>query len=256
MTPPGTVNVADQAKLLDYLNNHNGNLYIESTKLGYDHTGTSLLAHFGIKFHDHGEAYEVNQVTSDNDNLMNNVNFVYAGGNSPHYLVDRLVSNGAEILYTSEDGYHRMFAHNPGSSYKVVSSSVLMGALKNADSLSSKPYLMAEIVNYFLGIETTTSISELFGKKDQQSVVAYPNPFSQQTSLSFNFEKESSVMVNIMDVSGSVIRKFAPATLYAGEHSLVWDGKNDAGSPVKSGIYFYQVNIDGVVRSGKLILNR
>ena len=256
MTPPGTVNAADQAKLLDYLNNHNGNLYIESTKLGFDLTGTSLLAHFGIKFHDHGEAYEVQHVSSDNDNLLNNVNFAYAGGNSPHYLVDRLVSNGAEILYTAEDGYHRMFAYNPDNNYKVVSSSVLMGALKNADSLSSKPYLMAEIVNYFLGIGTTTSISDIFGKKAQQSVTAYPNPFSQQTSLSFNLEKEGSVMVNIMDVNGKVIKTFAQSTFYAGEHSLVWDGKNDAGSPVKSGIYFYQVNIDGAVRSGKLILNR
>lgn len=256
MTPPGSVNAADQAKLLDYLNNHNGNLYIESTKLGFDHTGTSLLAHLGIKFQDHGEAYEVNHITSDNDNLMNNVNFVYAGGNSPHYLVDRLVSSGADILYTSEDGYHRMFAYNPGNNYKVVSSSVLLGGLKNADSLSSKPYLMAEIVNYLLGIGTTTSISDLFGKKAGQAVAAFPNPFSQETTLSFNLENESLVTVSIMDVSGSLIKTYSPVTLYAGEHSLRWDGKNDAGSPVRSGIYFYQVNIDGVIRSGKLILNR
>lgn len=99
---------------------------------------------------------------------MNNVDFTYAGGNEPHYTVDRFLSNGAEMLYTSEDGYHRMFAYNPDSSYKVISSSVLIGALKNADSLSTKPYLLAEIVNYFLGIETATNIRELFDKKNCQ----------------------------------------------------------------------------------------
>jgi hypothetical protein len=126
--------------------------------MGFDHYVTDLFAHFGIKFHSEGEVYEVEKVISNSQTLMNNVDFTYAGGNEPHYTVDRFLSNGAEMLYTSEDGYHRMFAYNPDSSYKVISSSVLIGALKNADSLSTKPYLLAEIVNYFLGIETATNL--------------------------------------------------------------------------------------------------
>ena len=99
-------------------------------------------------------------------------------------------------------------------------------------------------------------IGHLQTNKVGQAVAAFPNPFSQETTLSFNLENESLVTVSIMDVSGSLIKTYSQVTLYAGEHSLRWDGKNDAGSSVRSGIYFYQVNIDGVIRSGKLILNR
>ncbi|HNY59602.1 MAG: T9SS type A sorting domain-containing protein [Bacteroidales bacterium] len=187
---------------------------------------------------------------------MNNVDFTYAGGNEPHYTVDRFLSNGAEMLYTSEDGYHRMFAYNPDSSYKVISSSVLIGALKNADSLSTKPYLLAEIVNYFLGIETATNIRELFDKKIANSVTAYPNPSSSSTTIGFTLKTEGSVKADIFDVNGRHIKAFKQQVMPSGQHDFIWNGSNDAGTVVQNGVYFYQINIDGKIESGKIVLNR
>ena len=56
MTPPGTVNAADQAKLNSYLEDNGGNLYVESVNIGIDHFGTEFLEKLGIKFKNDGVA--------------------------------------------------------------------------------------------------------------------------------------------------------------------------------------------------------
>jgi len=84
MTPPGTVNATDQARLIDYLTNNNGNLCIESTKPGFDHPGTEMMTRFGIKFHREGEICKVQKVEGKNKELLKNIDYSYSGGNSPH----------------------------------------------------------------------------------------------------------------------------------------------------------------------------
>jgi len=256
MTPPGSVNVTNQAKLVDYLTNYNGNLYIESTKLGFDHFGTSMMTHFGIKFQDHGEFYEVNSLESLDIALMQSVNFVYAGGESPHFLVDRLVTTGATVLYASEDDYQRIFAYSPDDLYKVISSSIVFGALKNGDSLSMKPYLMAEMINYFLGLGTTTDIAELFGNADDLAITSYPNPFSAQTNISFNLNEQSTVNLSIYDNTGRLVSNLINGQLPAGNHSATWNGAENSGRKVQNGLYIFKMEINGQTRTGKIVLKR
>lgn len=256
LIPPGYISPANQERLLDYLLNHHGNLYVESTKLGFDHSGTTLLNHFGIKFQEHGDTYEVQKLQSANDQMLQNVNFIYAGGNSVHYIVDRLITTGAEVLYTSEDGYQRVFAYSPGDAYRVVASSVLMGALKNGDSLSMKPYLMAEIVNYFLGLGTTTSLQEAFGMPVRSSVKVYPNPMSSHTTIEFSLEKESVVSISVFDILGKEVKTFPRAQYQAGVHSVAWDGASNQGSKLPDGIYFVKIVYGDESRTIRLNIQR
>ncbi|MBE0637462.1 MAG: T9SS type A sorting domain-containing protein [Bacteroidales bacterium] len=256
MTPPGTVNATDQARLVDYLNNYNGNLYIESTKLGYDHFGTSMMAQFGIKFQDHGDVYEVQAIESKDQDLLANINYVYAGGDSPHYIVDRLIPTGATLLYSSEDNYQRIFFYNPDDQYKVISSSVVFGALKDGDSLSMKPYLMAEMINYLMGSGTTTSLFEAFGNTDEFAVSAYPNPFSNQINIGFDLQQGSQVYIRIYDHSGRVVKELVNGQLPAGNHSFTWNGQSNTGFKLDDGLYVYKIEFDEQVRSGKIVLTR
>lgn len=256
MTPPGTVNAADQAKLVDYLNNYNGNLYIESTKLGFDHFGTQMMTRFGIKFQDHGDIYEVQSLEARDQDLLQNINFVYAGGDSPHYIVDRLITTGATLLYTSEDSFERTFVYSPDDQYKVISSSVVFGALKDGDSLSMKPYLMAEMISYLTGDGTTTGLLEAFGAIDEFAVNAYPNPFSSETSFDFNLKQTTQVNIRIYDKTGRVVNELVSRELSAGSHSFLWDGQNSKGVKVEDGLYVYKIEFDGQFRSGKIVLKR
>ncbi len=256
MTPPGAVNATDQAKLIDYLTNYNGSLYIEGTKLAYDHMGSSLMSHFGIKFEDHGDIFEVNALEPKDMELLNDVNFVHKGGDSPHYLVDRLISTGAELLYSCELGYHRTFVYSPDDQYRVITSSALFGANKDADSLSIKPYLMAELVNYLLGIGQTTSIQNLFGSGNKLNAAGYPNPFAAETTISFTLETNEMVRVNIYDQSGRLVNTLINNNLPAGNNEITWNGTDHSGRSLASGIYFYHIETVNQSSSGKLILTR
>lgn len=254
MTPPGTVNATDQAKLIDYLTNYNGNLYMEGTKIGYDHFGTNLLAHFGIKFDSEGDIYEVQSLNSQYIDLMADIDFIYDGGESPHYLVDRLITTDADVLYTSEDGHQRTFAYNANDNYKAISSSVLFSAFKDGDSLSMKPYLMAEMVNYFLDIGTTTSIDQLFDAEIDIAAHSYPNPFTVETNIEFVLPASGNVKVDIFDNTGRLVTQLVNKTYAAGRHVVAWNALDHAGRKVGKGMYFYRIEAELHTGTGKLIL--
>jgi len=254
MTPPGTVNATDQARLIDYLTNYNGNLYMEGTKIGFDHFGSSMLTHFGVKFDSEGDIYEVHDLAAQHDEFLTDIDFEYAGGESPHYLVDRLVSTGAELLYTSEDDYQRTFSYNENDNYKVITSSVLFSAFKDADSLCMKPFLMAEMVNYFLDIGTTTGLDHLFGTRNSVTATSYPNPFSVETSIEFVLPVSGNVKVDVIDNSGRLISQLVNRSFSAGSHVVTWNALDDTGRKVDRGIYFYRITTEQQAGTGKLIL--
>ena len=79
----------------------------------------------------------------------------------------------------------------------------------------------------------------------------YPNPFNNQTTIMYDIP---SLMVNIVDVEiliyntvGTLVRTLDEGDKGAGQHTTLWDGRNDDGEKVSSGVYFYQLRakVDG-----------
>ena len=69
----------------------------------------------------------------------------------------------------------------------------------------------------------------------------HPNPFNPTTSIRFTVDKEGPVELAVFDVSGRKIRTLVRDTRGPGEHVVTWDGTDQAGSRVPSGMYFYQL---------------
>lgn len=84
----------------------------------------------------------------------------------------------------------------------------------------------------------------------------YPNPFNPQTKIPFQLEEPSLVSLQIYDTAGRLIRILAYNQLPAGEFKEVWDGRDQAGHKVCSGIYFYRLQAGGISASKKMILLR
>ncbi len=82
----------------------------------------------------------------------------------------------------------------------------------------------------------------------------FPNPFNLATNISFYLSEKSQVNLNIYNVLGEKVRTLVNGTLDAGSHSITWDGKNEAGSVVASGIYFYRLNVGDQVMTKKMSL--
>ena len=102
-------------------------------------------------------------------------------------------------------------------------------------------------------------------------ITVYPNPFSDSVEIrldafSIPYSGGSAFMasrsedalteVTIYDINGRPVRRLGPGTGESGGHALVWDGRNDAGSRVASGIYFCRARNGQVESSAKMLLIR
>ncbi len=76
----------------------------------------------------------------------------------------------------------------------------------------------------------------------------YPNPFNALTSFSLSLPEETQVKLVIYNVMGQKVKTIVDDCLAAGIHTITWDGTNESGQNVSSGIYFYRiVNQENVV---------
>jgi len=69
----------------------------------------------------------------------------------------------------------------------------------------------------------------------------HPNPFAGPTHIAFQLAREGSVRLTIYDIQGRRVRRLVEGGLGAGDHDVVWDGRNDAGRAARPGIYFYSL---------------
>ena len=78
----------------------------------------------------------------------------------------------------------------------------------------------------------------------------YPNPFNQTTKIEFTLAKSGFVSLNIYDILGRKVRILVSERLSSGFKSVLWDGKNDSGNDVASGIYFYRIRVEDPASGG------
>ena len=82
----------------------------------------------------------------------------------------------------------------------------------------------------------------------------FPNPFNPQTRVRFHLVETGRIELSVLDVNGRRVRSLASETWDAGVHELSWDGRNDEGRPIASGVYFVQLRIREHTFSSKAIL--
>ncbi len=90
----------------------------------------------------------------------------------------------------------------------------------------------------------------------------YPNPFNAKTKINFYLAdvgyQPAMVQMYIYDVTGRLVRKLIDERRYPGEHSVVWDGRNDSGGEVSSGVYFVRLIVSDLelIKPRKIMLVR
>ncbi len=81
-----------------------------------------------------------------------------------------------------------------------------------------------------------------------------PNPFNPVTTIKFTLSNPGRTKVEIFDASGRLIRSLADEQMTAGVHQLVWDGLDDAGKQVGSGVYFYRLKAGAFEQSRRMTI--
>ena len=84
----------------------------------------------------------------------------------------------------------------------------------------------------------------------------YPNPFNPSTTIGYRIPGKSMVDVTIFNVLGQKVKSIVHRKQPAGYYRVIWDGTDDSGKPVASGIYLYQLKTETFVKTRKMILLR
>jgi hypothetical protein len=82
----------------------------------------------------------------------------------------------------------------------------------------------------------------------------HPNPFNPQTTVAYFLIESHHVRIDIYDARGSLVRRLVDEGMPAGSHSTVWNGADDAGHGVGSGIYFVKMRVGTDIETRKIVL--
>jgi hypothetical protein len=81
-----------------------------------------------------------------------------------------------------------------------------------------------------------------------------PNPFNPTTTISFELAASAQVSLRVYSVSGTFVRTLVEREMSADQHQVVWDGRDENGAPVSSGVYFYRLTAGGFSQTRKMLM--
>jgi hypothetical protein len=128
----------------------------------------------------------------------------------------------------------------------------------------SHPYVSAETV--FTAVEyaimlssESTAVDEQGDEtgitpKDFELYQSYPNPFNDQTIIKYNLMKSCLVTLTIYNILGQKVRTLVREHQKAGVKTVSWDGKDEKGGDLSSGIYIYRLRAGEIIQTKRMLL--
>jgi len=110
-----------------------------------------------------------------------------------------------------------------------------------------------EIKEEYISVNFVNSDNELLSC-NTQLYHNYPNPFNPSTTIVFSIQNDSKISLSIFNIKGQKIKSLAQNDFAKGSHSIIWNGYDDFGNPVSSGIYYYKLKVNGKVEAVKKCL--
>lgn len=116
-------------------------------------------------------------------------------------------------------------------------------------------FIVGTDIGVFLGTNLTTSFEDEINEINTKTTISnYPNPFNPSTTIEFSIQKKSIIELSIFNVKGQKIKNLVSKRFESGSHSLIWNGTDDLGNVVSSGIYYYIMYVNGEVNKTKKCL--
>jgi len=106
--------------------------------------------------------------------------------------------------------------------------------------------------------EPKPKVTKVSGEKPAEVSLSqnWPNPFNAQTMISYGLQKPAFVQLEICNVLGQKVRTLVEGHVQSGFHSVVWDGRDEGGRNLSSGIYLCRLVVDGkrLIKIRKMML--
>jgi hypothetical protein len=156
---------------------------------------------------------------------------------------------GTELDFSSSDNLaiDLSFSSSPAWVYEHLELTAFIQNLDDQEILQGTKVMCTDLTP--VDIDETASLPFVTQLADN-----YPNPFNATTKLNFSLKQAGDITLEIYNVLGQKINTLVDGKMDAGHHSIVWDGKNDAGDIVSSGVYFYKLTTDDYTSSRQMTL--
>ena len=82
----------------------------------------------------------------------------------------------------------------------------------------------------------------------------YPNPFNPETKIAFDLTESGEVSLELYNIKGQKIKTLLNRAMQKGNHSVIWNGTDNLGKPVCSGIYLYRLTTENKVKTNRMLL--
>jgi hypothetical protein len=142
-------------------------------------------------------------------------------------------------------------AGSPGSSAGFQTNGTLGQSTPIGEGLAGENVLEAGFWIAWLRIPTGVSIPIVFENKLGQN---YPNPFNPSTTIGYTVASDSPVQITIFNVKGQRVATLVDALKTPGNYNATWDGRNDQGRLVATGVYFYRLRVGSYSSVKKMVL--
>jgi hypothetical protein len=170
----------------------------------------------------------------------------------------KTVPNTIDVLWSVGDGTvaeHTDTLLFDGSSY-MPGEYLVTASITDTTQLvrNAPPGQFTTEVEWVVTIEESVTGSET--PRPQAAILRqnYPNPFNPVTTISYVLPSGGNVLLQVFDVRGREIKRLVDGYVEAGEWSVVWDGSNERGDSVASGVYFLRLRAAGASSVRKTIL--
>jgi len=108
----------------------------------------------------------------------------------------------------------------------------------------------------FVPDSTTDVKDEIQAVSDFKLIGNYPNPFNPNTTIVFSLPKSQNIHLTVYNNLGQVVKEITEEELPAGFNEIKWNGDDQLGRSVSSGIYFYQIKSADNFLTGKMVLTK
>lgn len=186
--------------------------------------------------------------------------FINVISSEPFYDIPRLFTeqfeSGGGLMLTPDEF---MAALNP--EYMIDFATPFLGA--NNPALIQANQELAE-GKYFTSLLTVRNALIPYSRIESDSTQPihyelsqnYPNPFNPTTTINYQLNNSGEVIISIYNISGQKVKTLVNGFQQAGSHTIQWDGKNEHGILLTSGVYVCHLQTDGFSKSIKLMLLR
>lgn len=131
-----------------------------------------------------------------------------------------------------------------------------LGSWASNEGETSENAALVFLSGYFYGGKYTPSSAgspDLVNTPKEYSLYQnFPNPFNPTTTIEYSLPSSERVQISIFNLAGQLVRTIGGELQTVGVHSVIWDGRDNAGKILPSGVYFYQIRAGE--RTRKMIL--